>query len=259
MKYIATLYILMLTLTLSAQDMTIDQIVLKANETYRYLGDDVKSTALMEIKDASGKTVMTRELIILRKDMEGFSQKWYAYFTKPADIKKMVFMAWKNDGGEDDRWLYLPALDLVKRLSGADKRSSFAGSQFAYEDVTGRDHRDDTHVLLGNDGGTYHIKSTPKDAAEVEFAYYESWVDKKTFLPKKTVLYDKSNKAYKQFDNLETTIIQGYPTLTKFSMTDLRNGESSVATMSDIEYNIGLPDNVFSEAYLRRAPRKYLR
>ena len=187
------LVILMLAATCNfAQDLSIDAIINKANEAYRYLGDDVKSTAHMNIRDSKGKTIMERELVILRKNTGGLTQKWYAYFQSPADIKRMVFMAWKNDGKDDDRWLYLPSLDLVKRLSGSDKRSSFAGSQFAYEDVTGRSPKDDTHELLSSEGSEYQIKSTPKDAGSVEFSYYEIWIDKETFLPTRTLLYDKS-------------------------------------------------------------------
>ena len=147
-----TLLIVLLTSLLSlpatGQDLSIEEIVEKANEAYRYLGDDVKSLAHMDISDGDGKTIMERELVILRINTGGLTQKWYAYFKKPADIKSMVFMAWKNDMKDDERWLYLPALDLVKRLSGSDKRSSFAGSHFAYEDVTGRNPKDDTLSLI---------------------------------------------------------------------------------------------------------------
>lgn len=259
MKFSSIIFFIFFSFGIQAQDMSVDQIISKANTAYRYLGDDVKSTAHMDILDGDGKVIMQRDLIILRKNMGGLKQKWYAYFQKPADIKKMVFMAWKNDGKDDDRWLYLPALDLVKRLSGSDKRSSFAGSQFAYEDVTGRDPRADNHDLLSSDDETYHIKSTPKDLGSVEFSYYEIWIDKATFLPTRTLLYDKSGEEYKQYEMLEFKDIQGFPTITKFSMTNLQNGESTVATMNDVQYNLGLPDNVFTEASLRRAPRKYLR
>jgi len=259
MKFLTTIYIVLFSICIQAQSLTVDEIITKANTAYRYHGDDVKSSAHMDILDGNGKVIMQRDLVILRKNTGGLKQKWYAYFQKPADIKKMVFMAWKNDGKDDDRWLYLPALDLVKRLSGSDKRSSFAGSQFAYEDVTGRDPRADNHELLSSDGDTYHLKSTPKDAGSVEFSYYEIWIDKETFLPTKTLLYDKSGERYKQYEMLEFKTIQGFPTITKFSMTNLQNGESTVATMNDVQYNLGIPDKVFSEASLRRAPRKYLR
>ena len=69
----------------------------------------------------------------------------------------------------------------------------------------------------------------------------------------------KVGEKYKEYKMIEWKEIQGFPTITKFSMTNLQSGESTVATMSDIKYNQGLPEQIFSEASLRRAPRKYLR
>ncbi|MEM6318800.1 MAG: outer membrane lipoprotein-sorting protein [Bacteroidota bacterium] len=260
MKITSILFFCLLSFQLSAQNLTIDQIVEKANEANRYFGDDVKSTALMDVRDKSGKTIMERELVILRKNTGGLNQKWYAYFKQPADLKKMVFMAWKQDGKKSDkRWLYLPNLDLVKRLSTADKRGSFAGSQFTYEDVTGRRPNEDTHELLETTDVAYQIKSTPKKPASVEFSYFVSWVDKTTFLPTKAILYDKSGDAYKQFDVLESEQIQNFPTMTKFSMTNIKTKESTIITMTNIQYNSGIIERIFSEGSLRRAPRQYLR
>ena len=36
-------------------------------------------------------------------------------------------------------------------------------------------------------------------------------------------------------------------------------GENTVSDFSKIEYNLKIPDDVFTERYLRRAPRKWLR
>lgn len=250
----------LLSFSLTAQSLTIEEIIDKANIAYRYMGDDVKSTAQMDIRDKNGKTIMERELIILRKNTGGLNQKWYAYFKQPADLKKMVFMAWKQDGKKSDkRWLYLPNLDLVKRLSTADKRGSFAGSQFTYEDVTGRSPKEDTHELLETTPTAYQVKSTPKNPTSVEFSYYISWIDKQTFLPTRTKLYDKSGTAYKEFKMLKSQEIQGFPTMTQFSMTNLKTKESTITTMSNIQYDIGLLERIFSEGSLRRAPRQYLR
>ncbi len=259
MKFFSVIFLFIFSFQLGAQDLSIEQIVNKANEAYRYFGKDVKSTAHMDIRDKNGKTIMERELVILRKNTGGLNQKWYAYFNQPADIKKMVFMSWKQDGKADKRWLYVPSLDLVKRLSTADKRGSFAGSQFTYEDVTGRSPKEDTHELQETSATSYKIKSTPKNPSSVEFAYYVSFVDKKTFLPTKTILYDKSGNAYKRYEMLDSREIQGFPTITKFSMTNLKTKESTIATMSNIQYNIGIQENIFTEASLRRAPRQYLR
>ena len=48
-------------------------------------------------------------------------------------------------------------------------------------------------------------------------------------------------------------------TVTKSRMRDLRGGGETVLEYSNVEYDLGLPDDVFSERYLRRAPREYIR
>jgi len=58
--------------------------------------------------------------VILRRDVaDGGDQKFYVYFLEPADVRKMVYMVWKHTDRDDDRWLYLPALDLVKRIAAS--------------------------------------------------------------------------------------------------------------------------------------------
>jgi len=133
-----------------AQDLSVDEIVEKSNQVAYYQGKDGRSDVSMVIKDKQGQE-RTREFTILRWDAPGEGegdaycgdQKFYVYFQRPADVNKMVFMVWKRVNREDDRWLYLPALDLVKRIAAADKRTSFAGSDFFYEDVSGRNIEED--------------------------------------------------------------------------------------------------------------------
>jgi hypothetical protein len=84
----------------------------------------------------------------------------------------MSYIVWKHLGRDDDRWLYLPALDLVRRVASSDKRSSFAGTNFLYEDISGRSAELDKHELLSSEGDLYILKNTPKDTDQVEFSYY---------------------------------------------------------------------------------------
>ena len=237
---------------------TAEEIV---NESYRvekYLADDGLAKAKMEIKNAEGKTTMSRSLVILRKNAKGLNQKWFAYFKEPADIRKMVFMAWKNPGADDDRWLYLPALDLVKRLSGSDKRGSFVGSNFVYEDITGRYPELDGHIINKETDTEYIIFSAPKKN-DVEFSKYETRIDKSNFVVLERTYFDDNDQPLKKYTADKIENIQGFPTVTVFTMTDLKSGESTTTSFSEIKYNVGLPDNVFSEASLRRSPRKWVR
>ena len=143
----------------------VETIVSKANLVAYYQGQDGKAKVKMTITDKKGRSRI-REFIILRKDTkDGGDQNYYVYFLKPADVRKMVFMVHKHTDlkTDDDRWLYLPSLDLVKRIAASDKRTSFVGSDFLYEDISGRSLVLDDHELISDEGDVYKIKNTPKN------------------------------------------------------------------------------------------------
>ena len=117
----------------------VDTIVSKANIVAYYQGKDGKAKVKMTVTDKRNQE-RRHEFNILRKDTEdGGDQKYFVYFLKPPDVRKMVYMVHKHadPDKDDDRWLYLPALDLDKRIAAGDKRTSFVGSDFLYEDVSG--------------------------------------------------------------------------------------------------------------------------
>jgi len=242
-----------------APGMTADGIIAKANEASYYQGKDGKATAKMTITDAQGRT-REREVTILRLDAPaGAEQKYYVYFHKPNDVRNMAYLVWKHAGKDDDRWLYLPALDLVRRVAASDKRSSFAGTTFLYEDISGRNPDEDTHELVSDAGDYYEIKNTPKNAGAVEFAYYTLRVDKKNFVPMKAEYYDKGGKLYRTVEALEVQDVGGYPTVTKMKAADLNANSSTVTDFTNITYDVGLSDDLFTERYLRRAPAQWIK
>lgn len=241
--------------------MTVEEIVSKANHTAYYQGDDGKATVEMTIMDGQDRE-RKRSFVILRKDAAGekdADQFFYVYFQRPADVNKTAFLVWKHTDTDDDRWLYLPALDLVKRIAASDKRTSFVGSHFFYEDVSGRNPRDDTHELLEESDHYYVLKSTPKKKGSVEFNYYKNWIHKKTFIPVKTEFYNQNNKAYRTYEALKVETIQSFPTVTEAKMSDITMGGYTQMRYSNVQYDIKIPEDIFTERYLRSAPRKYLR
>ncbi|MFW5803420.1 MAG: outer membrane lipoprotein-sorting protein [Verrucomicrobiota bacterium] len=251
-------------------ELTADQIVDKAMVANYYAGKDGRSNVSMTIHDKQGRT-RSRELIILRRDSipedveneETFQgdQKYYAYFRRPADVRKTVFMVWKHvkEEREDDRWLYLPDLDLVKRIASSEKRSSFVGTHFFYEDVSGRTAAEDHHELEKTTDNYYVLKNTPKKPDEVEFDYYRTWIHKETFLVTQTQYFDEQDEEYRTYTAKKVETVQGYPTVVEARMSDSRIGGYTDVEYSKTEYDIGLPDNIFTERFLRKAPLEYLR
>ncbi len=241
-----------------AQDLSVEEIVEKANLAAYYAGEDGKADVEMSIRDKNGNE-RTREFTILRKNIEaGGEQKFYVYFTRPGDVRKMVFMVWKNIGKDDDRWLYVSSLDLVKRIAASDKRTSFVGSDFLYEDVSGRGMDEDEHSLVEHNDGVYLLNNIPKKPDEVEFTSYKIWINDQTFLPEKAEYY-KGEKLYRVVTADHIEEVDGYPTVIESTAKDLETGSTTVNIFSKITYDLGIPDNIFTERYLRRAPKKWLK
>lgn len=253
-----------------AKELTVDEIVAKANHMAYYQGLDGKSKVKMVITDKQNRE-RNREFNILRLDVGDTDgdQKYYVYFLAPSDVRKMVFMVHKHSKlkQDDDRWLYLPSLDLVKRIASSDKRTSFVGSDFLYEDVSGRNLAEDTHELTETTETMYIVKNTPKKADSVEFAYYNVNIDKKTLMPMKMEYFDKNGTLYRTIESVKVEQIKAkegdkeviYPTVTESVVKDLRTGSTTKMTFSKIDYNLGLKENVFTERYLRRPPRQAMR
>ncbi len=238
-----------------AEDISVEKIVEKANLAAYYGGDDGRAEVEMTITDDQGR-IRIREFIILRRDVaDGGQQQFYVYFKKPSDVRKMVFMVHKHIEKDDDRWLYLPALDLVKRIAASDKRTSFAGSHFYYEDVSGRAITADNHALVDTTESMYVLKNTPKDPDSVEFSAYTIWIDRKTFMPVKAEYLDKKGTKYRVVEAVQTEMIDGIPTVTKSRVTDLLSGGETVSVFKNVKYNVGLEEDIFTERYLRRAPK----
>ncbi len=254
-RFLITVMFLLLLASPALAAPTAEEIVQKANLAAYYAANDGRSQVKMTITDAQGRT-RKREFIILRKDVaDGKDQNFYVYFKRPSDVRKMVFMVHKHIERDDDRWLYLPALDLVKRIAASDKRTSFVGSNFFYEDVSGRATTEDSHELIKETDSSYLLKHTPKDPRSVEFSSFTTWIDKTTFLPMKAEYLDKKGNAYRLVEALEVKDIQGFPTVVKSRVKDLAGGGETVSTFAAITYDIGLEDKIFSERFLRKPPR----
>jgi hypothetical protein len=182
------------------------------------------------------------------------------YFHEPGDVRRLTFMVWKYPTREDDRWIFIPAVDLIRRIAAEDKYSSFVGSDFTHEDVSGRDVAEDSHTLLREeklgDREVFVIESVPREAAA--FTKRVSWIDKENFLPLKEEYYDAQNELQRVFtaDRIEEIV---YPTIMRRTMRNVKTGHRTEVTVNSVAYDLGLKDADFSERRMRRPPRSWIR
>ncbi len=249
--------------TAAVADGDAQAIVNRASAAAYYQGQDGRATVSMVIEDEQGRE-RSRDLVILRTDVadeDNGPQRFYVYFNRPADVSRTVFMVWKHVDRDDDRWLYLPALDLVKRIAASDERTSFVGSHFFYEDISGRGPLEDNHSLADETDVYYVIDSTPKDPSAVEFTRFRSYIHKQTFIPVQIEYYDSPDAtvAYRTYTATTVETIDGWPTVVAATMADARTGGQTTLTYSDVGYDLDLPEDVFTERALRTPPRRLLR
>ena len=242
--------------------ITPDEIMKKSQAAFLYQGKDFKARVMMKLVNKGGQERI-REMTMLRKNFgePGGNQKYFIYFFRPADVRDMTFMVYKYPVKDDDRWLFIPAINMVRRIATQDKRSSFVGSDFTYEDISGRDIEDDAHSLVKEEKlGTkdcYVLKSAPK-ASDVDYTYKLSWFDKVTYLPLKEEYYDKRGELYKVFTADEIKDVKGFPTVTKRTMKNLQSGHMTEVTYLKADYDLGIEDSLFSERYLKQLPKKWI-
>ncbi len=236
-----------------------DEIIARADMASYYAGADGRSEVRMIISDAQGRE-QRRQFTVLRRDVdEAGDQQFLVVFSQPSDVRNTVFLVNKHINKDDDRWLYLPGLDLVKRVSAGDKRTSFVGAHYFYEDVSGRRPSDDTHELIETSDSFYVLSHTPKDPGSVEFSSYSTWIDRQTFLPMKIEYTNPAGDIYRRVEVFDVAEFDGHPTVTTSRVSDLLTGGKTDMQFRYIKYDVGIPDSVFTERSLRTPPRDWLK
>ena len=103
------------------------------------------------------------------------------------------------------------------------------------------------------------VKNVPKRPDTVEFGYFNVSIDRKTYVPVKMEFFDKENKLYRVIESQKVEKIQDFYTVVKSVVTNLKTGGKTEMEFSNVKYNIGLEDSIFTERYLQRPPQEAMR
>ncbi len=246
-----------------AQGPSGEEVMRRAHLAMYYPGVDMRARVTMRLVSKDGQE-RVREMTMTRFNVkEGGEQRYFIYFHRPPDVRDLAFLVWKYPGRDDDRWLYVPALKLVRRIAASDKHTSFVGSDFSYEDVSGREPEDDIHKLLREekaDGrAAWVVESVPKEAGGADFSRKVSWIDKAAGLPLKEEYYDRRGDLMRVFTAEEVKEVQGYPTATRRIMRNVQSGHRTEVALNDVRYNLKLSADLFSERALRAPPAELVK
>jgi hypothetical protein len=183
-------------------------------------------------------------------------------FTYPNDIKGTAFLVWEHPGGDDERFLHLPALGRVRRIAGAEKEESFVGSDLSYEDIGGRDIADYSYTFTDADA----IWSAPDGSKHPVWALQSRSNDRRARYPRSVSLvlkdrfiivhgdiFNQRDEPTKTFDVRRLERIQGIWTVMELVVANERDRTRTVLTTTSIRYNTGLTADDFTRRRLEEA------
>jgi outer membrane lipoprotein-sorting protein len=218
--------------------------------------DDFTSNMVMVLENRQGEK-STRYIRNKTLEMSDDGDKSLIIFDKPKDIKGTALLNFTHKTGNDDQWLFLPALKRVKRISSSNKSGSFMGSEFAYEDVTSQEVEKYTYkwirdeALDGKECFVFERYPTYKNSG---YTRQVVWLDKAEYRIYKIDFYDRKNALLKtQTNNGYQQYLGQYWQPDEMMMENHQTGKRTVLTWSDYKFRTGLQDKSFNKNSLKRA------
>lgn len=222
----------------------------------------IKVESDMVLTNDSGQTRERKSTNFLKLQPNGIDSNILVKFNTPNDIKGTSFLQIEHSEGDDDLWIYLPALNKSRRLVASNKKDSFVGSDFSYGDITLPKVDLYRHALLRSetvDGqDCFVIESVPVDNTVKENSGYSkkiTWVRKDNYLETKVEYYDVSGRLLKtQFVTqhyLVDSNAQRWLARHR-EMINHQTGHKTVLHFDNLELGVPLTDELFSTRYLER-------
>lgn len=207
---------------------------------------DETTRVTITLKNAQGK-VQERILHWTTVTLANDDKRSLLYFDRPKSIEGTGLLTHENKGKEDERWLYLPALQKTRRISGSDKSDTFMGTDFSYEDlVTEEPENYDYAFAEASDcTGCVAIIATPKnekEKAESGYAKRVLMLDTTTHMVVAAEYYNKSGTHAKSFRASDFRPVNSAGAIRPFrmEMVDLINQHTTVMAFDGYQIDTGV-------------------
>jgi outer membrane lipoprotein-sorting protein len=168
-------------------------------------------------------------------------------------VARTAFLFIENKDRGDDQYMYLPALNVIRRIVGSQKDASFMGSDFTYADLESRDFDDAKHKLLGTKKvgsvSCYVVESKPKRET---YSKIVSWIRKADNVFLRIDYYDKRGQLLKVFTTRQVKKIGDMKVLTRFRLSNKQTKHATVIAVTDIKLRPDLSDDLFTKRALKK-------
>lgn len=209
---------------------------------------DIQAEMVMVIRTARGDE-KRRELMVWTKNNPAGDDWRLMKFLAPADIKDLGFLVL----ADDQMYLYLPEFQRVRRIASHNKKESFVGSDFSYDDLgTAGFSAFFTPKFREENDRAWILELERKPGARKQYSKIVLTVDKATELPVRAELYDDSGQLFK-VETQENSRVGKYWVPTKFVMENVRARTSTVLELRNVRVDQNLSAEIFTERNLKRS------
>lgn len=230
------------------------------NRTTRHWTDRTQRMALT-ITDRRGGEYH-RDLQVQTKKYGDDASKSLMFFHSPPQVRGLGFLQWVRPNEADLQWLYTPSLKRVRQISGGGRRDSFAGTDFSYEDlaIIGEaldwDASEASSALAGEetiDGVVCDIvELTPTPAADVHYGKVRLWIGRTDQFVHRYQFVDADGQLAKTLAMSDIRDVGGIPAAHRMDMRSERAGSHTTVLVSELQYNTGLEDELFTQRRLEK-------
>jgi outer membrane lipoprotein-sorting protein len=152
--------------------------------------------------------------------------------------------------------MYMPAFGKPKKISLLAKSQAFTGTDFSYEDMESRPYSERYNAkLLETNPSNYILELAPLPEKS-KYSKIILTLNKQNYYPEKMEFFEKGDNHFK---TATYTYKKGNPYWFAESvvMTDLKKDHSTSIIMTNVLFDQGIPDEVFSVENL--APKEKLK
>jgi hypothetical protein len=227
------------------------EIVKRALDHVALRSGGAEMTLRLQLRSPKGE-VSTRTLYARSRRVDGLSRTLVRVLA-PSDVAGSAFLFLERPRGEAELYLYLPALKVVKRIVGEQRRASFMGSELTYADLEWGDVANATCTESAAEKIGAHachvVDCVPRRTEG--YRKIRIWVRQQDFVPLRVHFFDQQREPLKTLFVKEVTPVEGQPMATFLAVVNRRTGYATELQLSNIHARADLRPEDFTPQSLQ--------
>ena len=216
------------------------------------LHPDLSNTRTLEIEvrsaDGSAVTWIARQA---RKNVAGMPSQ-LTVLESPASVAGIAILAEASDDSMEALWVYIPAVQRVRRMVYEGRNENFLGTDLSVQDFGFGDVHESQLTMLGQvDIGnrmTWALREVPLDTSG--YSRIMTFVSTESYLPVRREYYDSQGALWKTQRYENVAIIDGIATPLRISIINHQGGGSTEVAVREVDYAAQLDDSLFRPSAL---------